>query len=384
MFVILSFSLKAQSIDVLQKEIKDAENVIRMTTEQLNSNKITQENRREKLLLINNNLKMRKELINKLNSEIILYSKDIKVTSNEIEALSNDIDGLQSQYSKIVVETYRQLKQNSYLKFILSADSFHEIFRRLHYLRLHSNISHTVVTELTEKSATLSLKTEQLNQKKSVVNKSLNSKKDEASKLSNEQNQFNSELNKLKSEEKNLSSVIRKNQALISKLQDEIKRIIEEEASKHRGEKDEKKILINEKLSTKFAENKGKLPNPMAGGVVIEKFGSHPHPLQKGIIVNNKGVNISVVGSAKVCSIFDGVVTKIFFFSGLGNNVMVRHGNYISVYSNLSKVTVKVGDKVKTLEQIGEIVPTSNSSSSALHFELWNETTPQNPELWLK
>ncbi|MFI3267753.1 MAG: M23 family metallopeptidase, partial [Rikenellaceae bacterium] len=167
-------------------------------------------------------------------------------------------------------------------------------------------------------------------------------------------------------------------------LQDEIKRIFEEEARRQNGETDDTKRALNIKLSSTFTENKGKFPMPVERGVVIEKFGVHPHPLQKSVTTNNKGINISVTGESNVNAIFEGEVTKIFFFKGLGSNVMIRHGSYISVYSNLSKVSVKVGQKVKTLDKIGVVSPKENTSSSQLHFELWHETTPQNPELWLK
>ncbi|MFI3261755.1 MAG: peptidoglycan DD-metalloendopeptidase family protein [Rikenellaceae bacterium] len=380
----MSIALSAQNIEDLQNEIRKAEDIIKLTNEQLSSNKITQENRREKLMLIGNNINTRKGLIKKLDSEIKIYNNDIYSASREIKKHEQKIASLRNQYKNIVVETYRQLKQNNYMKFIFSADSFHEIFRRLHYLRLHSNTSTSVVVELAEQMALLSVKTENLNAKKATVKKSLDSKQNEVSTLASEQMQFNNELKKLQSTEKNLTSVISKNQESIQKLQDEIKKIIEEEARKHRGETDEKKRALNVKLSSTFTENKGKFPMPVERGVIIEKFGVHAHSLQKSVTINNKGVNISVTGNSNVHTIFEGEVTKIFFFKGLGNNVMIRHGNYISVYSNLSKVSVKVGQKVKTLDKIGVISPKEGASSSQLHFELWHETTPQNPELWLK
>ncbi|MFI3268435.1 MAG: hypothetical protein R3Y51_06955, partial [Rikenellaceae bacterium] len=230
MFIFLSSTVNAQNIETLQQEISKAEAIIEITNAQLNSNKTTQENRREKLMLIGNNISTRRGLINKLDTEIKLYSNDIYSISKEIKSHEQRIESLQSQYENIVVETYRQLKQNNYMKFIFSADSFHEIFRRLHYLRLHSNTSTSVVTELAEQMALLSLKTESLNAKKATVKTSLDSKQKEVSTLAKEQSQFNSELKKLQSTEKNLNSVIAQNQASINKLQDEIKRIIEEEA----------------------------------------------------------------------------------------------------------------------------------------------------------
>lgn len=383
MFIILSPNVRAQDINILQKEINKAESIIKQTTLQLNSNKTTQKNRVDKLFLISSNLKVRQNLVTNINKEVYVYNTGIRNTESEVRQLNNEIKDLQEQYKNIISATYIQLKQNSYLQFILSANSFHDIFRRLHYLRLHSSSSQSTVTKLEENKALLADKTKKLNSKRSSLSKSLRAKKNEMSELSKDQKLFNSELSKLESEEKNLTTLIVKNKSLVDKLQDEIKRIIEEEVKKTKNETNKVEIKINTKLSSEFAKNKGKLPAPISQGIVVSKFGTHAHPLQKGVTINNKGINISVHGNSSVRSIFNGKVTKVFFFQGLGNNVMIRHGSYISVYSNLSKVSVKMGEEVKTSQQIGEIKPQNGSTNSSLHFELWKETTPQNPEIWI-
>lgn len=382
-FSILGLTVKAQDLDALQREIKEAENRIKLTTEQLSNNKTFQENRREQLLLTNKNIENRKKIITALDKEVSIYKRGINKNSSEIDKIHARIEDLKKQYSAIVKSGYNQIRQNGYLKFMLAAKSFNDVILRLHYIRIHSSISRTTIAELKAKTTELETKTAELKTKRTGLTTSLSQKAKEVKELDKEQKTFKSELSKLVSEEKNLTSTIESTRKVIYKLQDEIKRIIEEESRKNSStisSSDREKQVV---LSGKFADNKGKLPKPIKNGVVIEKFGIHPHPLQKGITVNNKGVNISASGSADVYSIFEGEVTKVFFFQGLGNSIMVRHGDYISVYSNLSKVNVKTGNKVSTGQRIGTITPSDNSSNSMLHFEIWLNISPENPEVWI-
>ena len=122
---------------------------------------------------------------------------------------------------------------------------------------------------------------------------------------------------------------------------------------------------------------------PVNGGVVIEKFGKHQHPTQKHITVDNKGVNIAAPKGAEVFAVFEGEVSRVMFISGLNNCVMLRHGDYFTIYSNLATVSVKAGEKVSTNSKIGTISAGNNPDDYQLHFEVWFHTTNQDPELWL-
>lgn len=138
----------------------------------------------------------------------------------------------------------------------------------------------------------------------------------------------------------------------------------------------------NIKLSSDFQSNKGKLPWPVKG-VVIEKFGQHNHPLFKGVkLPFNNGVNISTDLNSKVSAVFDGTVKQVIAIPGYNQCVLIQHGKYFTFYCKLSNVFVKVGDNVKTGQELG--ILSANQNTSTLHFELWNGTTKQNPELWLR
>ena len=182
-----------------------------------------------------------------------------------------------------------------------------------------------------------------------------------------------------------LSSEIKQKQSQINKLQQRIQAIIAEEARKNK--KQPKSAAQEEylaKLSGRFDQNKGKLPYPVRGGVIVDRYGIHPHATQKGLMVNNKGVNIASASGSEVHAVFEGTITQIFFVQGLNNTVIIRHGNYLTTYSNLASVNVKTGDKISLNQVIGRLVSSNNDDDCVLHFEIWKETENLNPELWLR
>ena len=139
---------------------------------------------------------------------------------------------------------------------------------------------------------------------------------------------------------------------------------------------------VDTKLSAKFESNKGKLPWPVASGIVTKKYGKHAHPTQSKITVFNNGIDISTSKGAEALCVFNGQVTNVFN-TGSTNVVLVRHGLYFTLYANLDKVYVKNGDNVSTGQKLG-LIHTATDNSTTLHFEVWNDKNNTNPEPWLK
>ena len=135
-------------------------------------------------------------------------------------------------------------------------------------------------------------------------------------------------------------------------------------------------------MSTDFAKNKGKLPWPVEQGFVSEKFGVNVHPVFKQVKLSNDGITITTSKNANVRSVFGGVVTEIMFIPGYNNVVIIRHGSYLTVYSNLVEVSVKKGDNVKTKQVIGKL-SANEKSNSTLNFQVWKDKDKLNPQLWL-
>ncbi|NJK97665.1 MAG: M23 family metallopeptidase [Bacteroidales bacterium] len=139
----------------------------------------------------------------------------------------------------------------------------------------------------------------------------------------------------------------------------------------------------NRLISGNFKDNRGRLPWPTEKGVIVNPFGEQHHPVLKGVIVQNNGVDISTYSNAKVFSIFEGEVKKVFSFLGANYTVIVRHGEYLTLYQNLATVYVKPGDKIKAKQELGSLYSESNSKTSVLHLEIWEESSKLNPEMWL-
>ena len=139
------------------------------------------------------------------------------------------------------------------------------------------------------------------------------------------------------------------------------------------------------KLSNDFADNRGRLPYPVAGRyTIVGTFGEQQHQELKYVRTNNSGIDIQTTPGADARAVFKGEVTRVFVVPGYNNSVIIRHGNYLTVYSNLSQVYVKAGDKVNTCQTIGKIFSDAeNGNATILHFQLWKEKTKLNPSLWL-
>ena len=169
--------------------------------------------------------------------------------------------------------------------------------------------------------------------------------------------------------------------------EDRIEKEIEKQVSETpKGKPKPTKLILTPEaqlLSNSFSSNKAKLPWPVAKGIISEKFGVHPHPLMPNIDINNNGVDITTNNGAIARAVFEGVVKGVVNMPGAGQFILIRHGDFITVYSNLKEVYVKVEDKVTTKQNIGSILYDDDDAKTLLHFEIWKGQTKLNPEDWL-
>jgi septal ring factor EnvC (AmiA/AmiB activator) len=208
--------------------------------------------------------------------------------------------------------------------------------------------------------------------------------------LVDEKFEKSNELKLLSGKEQNLREKLKKQYDLANRLQSEITRIIEEEARKaaellKKNNTDFFQLTPEEMLLADiFSKNKEKLPWPTQRGIITGEFGEQPHPFLKGVKVRNDGVDIATTEGAIVRCVYDGTVSRIFAIPGAHKTVIIRHGNFLTVYSNLKDVTVNQGDKVKTKQTIGVIYTNvEGENKSVLQFQIWKENTKLNPREWL-
>lgn len=392
---------QTKEIENQQEKIKQLERDIKFLDNQILETQKRHKNTLEELVLIRKKISNRKALISSLDNEIKGYNNEIKKKNENIIALEKRLDTLETYYKHLIVNAYKSRDKRVWFLYILTSNSIEQGYRRWSYLKnyakniklqanrinlLHSSLvaEKENLSKLKSKSlATLSLKEEEFNTLKREEQQATK----QSANLSSKQKEFTKELNKKRAEsnrlakevEKLIAEAIRKEQL----LKEQAEKRMTQERKEGKTATPSTLVAASEKLSKDFASNKGKLPWPIEG-VVIEQFGEHPHPTLKNIkLPFNNGVNISSKRADSVRAIFSGVVKQVIAIPGYNQCVLVQHGGYFSFYCKLSTVLVKVGDNLSTGDIIG-VVEVSSNNTSTLHFELWEGTNKQNPELWLK
>ncbi len=347
------------------------------------------------LNVVNRQLETRSSYINTLNQEVNLLNQEIKETQSLIQSLEDDLKNLKEEYAQMIYTSSKLNSGVTVLSFIFSSSTFKQFYMRLKYLKQYSDARKKQVAQIQKVSADLERQSTQLEKQKS--DKQLALKKEQEQKK---------ELDLLKREQQkivqNLSQKeeeIRKDIAATKKQQEElnrlIRKVIEEEIrlaeaeAKKANSRATKTAATNipltpesAALSNSFAQNRGNMPWPVASGFISRRFGTHPHPTLKGITETNDGVDIQTNPDETVRAVFSGVVTKISTVPGMGGTIIIRHGEYYTMYSRLRTISVQSGQKVAAREKIGE-VSTGNDGTAEVHFQTWKGLKVMNPTIWL-
>jgi len=344
-------------------------------------------------------ISIRQQLINNINNEISFIDSSIKKKNAQIKESEAELKLLKEDYARIVQQTYKSKSGYSRLMFLLSSDNFNQAMKRLKYINQYSSYRKAQGEKIEAQSAALEESIVKLKKEKESKIALLSSKEKEKNKLQAEKGEKEAVLTDLQKKNKKLVSEIRLKQKKANKLQSEIQKIISEEIriarAKAKAERKAKGTTTSKHtsnyaltaeataLSKSFKENKNKLPWPVERGVVVSKYGKHPHPTMKNITIVNHGVDIATEKGAEARAVFGGVVSSIILSKGGAKTVLVQHGNYYTVYSNLSKIYVKKGDKVKIKQKLGTIYTNARTGATVLKFQLWLDTKDQNPAYWI-
>ena len=397
---ICSFGQKKMELEnkkvMLQKDIRYTETL-------LNETKINKKLSLNQLVTLNKKISIREELIEAVSSEIGLINSQINQNKEIINIKEADLNQLKEEYSKMIYFAYKN--QNSYdrLMFVFSSKDFNQAFNRLKYMQQYSDYRKKQAELIVLTQREINAKIHELMQKKLQKNELLGTEEHEKENLAKEKTEQEGVLDKLQKQEKDLFQTLKEKEKEQRQLQMAIQRIIEEEirkareqASKESKEKSPSKSsggasssntlsLTPEtiKLSGVFEQNKNKLPWPVSEGIITGKFGQQAHPVLKNIKINNNGIDIATKKQASVRAVFDGIVTGIATVPGFGKVIMIRHGEYLTVYSKLKEINVKKGDKVAIKQNIGIVETEDAESKTEVHFEIWKGTIVLNPELWI-
>ncbi len=335
------------------------------------------------LQLITTTIELRKSLIIQIENEIKVTDNEINITAKYIQFLSKELDSLKFEYSRLIKVQYLNRGKRKQLLFILSSKDFNQAYRRVLYYRNIDLALKIKALQIQNSSKVLTTKIEELKRIKISKDVALRDREVEKALLIKEQNQQQKIIVDLQHKEVELKQDIQNKKQIEKKLESEIRKLIEEEIRKRKKNSNSKIIKADNILSINFKENKGKLPWPLDNATVAAEFGEHSHAILKGVKVNNNGIDLTSSKNNTVKSIFNGEVSKIIRIPGTNITVIIRHGNYLTVYQNLSEVKIKTGDKVITGQNIGYADKT-DSGFYQLHFELWDEINKQNPLNWLR
>ncbi len=373
------------SIKELEAQIKRDEEQIRLKTELLNKNKKDQQLSQSQLKLLLSRITDRRKVVNSLDQQITLLADDIDSKNKAIVQLRGQLDTMQAEYAAMVKAAYKNYKLNDFLLFLFASEDFNQATRRVEFMRRYNRMRKEKALQIAAITDSISAEVAGLDVRRTELDGTRKTRTSEIATMAKEEVQYRQSVTQLQSQEKTIQKELKAKRDEIEKAQKQIQQIIAEEQRRNQQQKrtaaEDREIAA---LSGRFDENKGKLPNPIAGGAIIDRYGTHPHPTQPGLKINNKGVNIAGQRGADVAAVFEGSVTRIFSLPGYNNCVMVRHGDYITLYANMASVSVKNGDKISLGQRLGRIADSSNNDDNFLHFEVWHQTTNLNPEQWLR
>lgn len=382
LFILLPGWSGAQDLNQLKSEREKSLNEISQTEELLKKTETSRKNEVQNLRLLNKKISSRENVIRSINKEINILSQQIQTGEDSIQSLSSEIKALKEDYAKVIYKTY--LNRNAYhrAQYIFAATDFNQAFKRLKYMQQYARFRKQQAEIIEAKSEALRKLVNSLETDKDQKSVLLTTGRKEVVSLTQDKRQQESYVKDLQKKEKQLRKDLENQRAVFKKLENEISRIIaaatgSEVSSSGMRLTPEMKIISNE-----FNQNMGRLPWPVAKGVVTMGYGLQNYPGLKNGQIDNKGIDITTEENAPVLAVFAGKVTSIVVVATSLKAILIQHGEYFSVYSNLESVNVKVGDNVKIKQQIGT-VGRNNSGSNEIHFEIWKERSNLNPENWL-
>ena len=377
--VLLPLSLYgADNVKDLQKKQKKLQQEIEQTNKMLKQTKRDESATLNKLQLIGQNIKNQKKLINTLDNEITALNREMNHLTKTRDSLQNVLEAYKTDYARLVRQSHYARMQQSPLLFLLSSDSFQQLARRARYLQEFAHFRQEQVRRIENTQREIDTQNELLQTNKQNKQTVLSSKKREQENLKRDERKQQTMLTKLKSKEKDLNKQLKQQQKKVNELNKKIDNLVKKQASSTTTLTKEQKLLAGG-----FEANKGRLPWPVEKGIISGHFGKQQHPVYSQVTMDNKGIYLQTTAGSKARAVYKGEVTSCFMIANT-YAVIIQHGNYRTVYSNLSKLNVKQGDKVDTKQTIGTIfTDAEQDQKTELYFPIYKDRDILNPELWI-
>ncbi len=387
----LSFSQSSK-----QKELEARRVELRREIQKINalvsSNKSKEKSQVTLIEELNYKVSVRRNLIKVTNQQANLLTREINNNQKEISSFREELKVLKENYAKMIEQSYKNKNKHSRIMFLLSSNDFKQAYKRIQYLNQYTEYQKEQGEIIKEKTKDLQKANALLLEQKKEKNKLIAENKLVQKELEIEMKQHETIMNAIKKDLSKYAAQVKDKQREADKIDREIDKIIREEIAKSNKSATVKStskaveftLTAEAKaLAKDFLGNKGKLPWPVEKGIVKVRYGKQPSPIDRSVTINSNGVRISTEKNAKVRAVFAGEVFRIIAPKRSNPAVLIKHGNYITVYKNLGKLSVKVGDKVSTKQEIGEVFTNPNTGETTLSFSVYKDTNTQDPASWI-
>lgn len=383
----------AQEASEQQKQLEAQRLRLKKEIKQINSLLFTNTKTRKNALTEVEDLQVKlnvsTELIKITNQQANLLTRRIKLNQRSISDQQNDLEQLKAEYAKIIQKSYASKSLLNRLMFLFSSESFLQAYKRIQYLKQYARYRRKQGKAITEKTNLLKQLNETLKEEKATKLALIEENRAVQEQLGKERKQQEALIKTLKRKERTLAAQISKKERERKVIDREINRLIREAiAASNRvaGKSGKKTFELTPEaklIATNFQANKGRLPWPLEKGVVIQGFGRQRHPVVKTTTIQSNGVILATEPSAQVRAVFEGEVMSVIVIKGSNPSVLIRHGNFITLYTNLAKLYVKKGEKVKAKQAIGEVFTNRQTGKTQLQFGIFNNVKALNPKDWV-
>lgn len=381
----------------IQKEIRENEKL-------LQSVKKKEKSAINVIVIQSNKIKLKEKLINTTEKQTKLLGNDMYVNQVKINKLKKELEILKADYAQMIVKSYKSRSEESRAMFLLSSENFLQAYKRAQYMKQYTNYRKMQGEEISSKSNQLLDYNGRLNVQKTAKQKLIAEKEKERLSLEKEKQEQERLVSSIKKDKNKLQADIRKKQQEARSIDKQINRIVREaiaaanrkaalERAKANPSAPVSKVAVSSSkieltpesklIADNFRANRGRLPYPVEKGFISLGYGDQPHPVFTTLTIHNSGVEITTEQGSNARAVFGGEVTSVIVLSPLNRAVMIQHGDFFTVYQNLSSVSVSKGDKVSIKQSLGRVRTNNETGKTVIKFLILQNTTYNNPQSWL-
>ena len=386
--VVLSQSTTKRQQELEAQRVR-LKNEIKQINELLFSSKKNRKNVVTEVEDLQVKLSVREELIKVTNAQVNLLTRKINLNERNISDQRKELEALKEDYAKMIQNSYASKSLQNRLMFLFSSENFLQAYKRIQYLKQYTQYRRKQGLAIAEKTQLLQELNKALIEEKSKKLVLVEENKTVQEQLKKERNAQENLIKSLRRKERSLAAQISKKEKEARAIDREIDRLIRAAiaaSNKSAGKREKKTFELTPEaklIAANFEANRGRLPWPLDKGVIIQGFGRQRHPVVKTTTIQSNGVTIATAPATQVRAVFEGEVMSVVTFKGSNPSVLIRHGNYITVYKNLGKLYVKKGDKVKAKEAIGEVFTNQQTGKTEIQFSIFNNVKVLNPKGWI-